>query len=167
MLLQPPEPCDWEGMGQTEAAVEPMRCDPVLTDRINSFALVSYIPGRLGDFITRLREDLVQGCVARSHVTILPPRPLHVDTNTATEQVRSGLAPFNAFELDMPRIRVFEQTAVVFCEIGKGPGRTVRSARSDESGRLVLRRAVRFPSACHARARDYGRKRCRRFTSEQ
>ena len=97
-----------------------MRCGPVITDRINSFALVSYIPGRLGDFITSLREDLVEGCVARSHVTILPPRPLHVDTNTAAEQVRSGLAPFNAFELDMPRIRVFEQTAVVFCEIGKG-----------------------------------------------
>ena len=109
-----------KGIRQAEAAMEPMRCDPVITDRINSFALVSYIPGRLGDFITRLREDLVQGCVARSHVTILPPRPLQVDTNTATEQVRSGLAPFNAFELDMPRIRVFEQTAVVFCEIGKG-----------------------------------------------
>ena len=97
-----------------------MLCDPDDTDLINSYALVSYIPGRLGDFITRLREDLVTGCVARSHVTILPPRPLHVDPSIAVEQVRSKLAPFNAFELDMPRIRMFEQTAVVFCEIGKG-----------------------------------------------
>jgi 2'-5' RNA ligase len=97
-----------------------MDCDPDFTDPINSYALVSYIPGRLGDFITALREDLVMGCVAKSHVTILPPRPLHVDPRIAREQFRSGLAPFTAFELDMPRIRVFEQTAVVFCEIGRG-----------------------------------------------
>lgn len=97
-----------------------MQCDPDIADRINSYALVSYIPGRLGDFITELREDLVSGCVAQSHVTILPPRPLHADPTIAAEHVRAGLAPFTAFELDMPRIRVFEQTAVVFCEIGKG-----------------------------------------------
>jgi 2'-5' RNA ligase len=97
-----------------------MECDPAITDRINSYALVSYIPGRLGDFITRLREDLVTGCVARSHVTILPPRPLVVDAQIAAEEIRSGLVPFSSFELDMPRIRVFEQTSVVFCEIGRG-----------------------------------------------
>ena len=97
-----------------------MECDPAITDRINSYALVSYIPGRLGDFITRLREDLVAGCVAQSHVTILPPRPLVVDPQIAAEEIRSGMAPFSSFELDMPRIRVFEQTSVVFCEIGRG-----------------------------------------------
>src|SRR3954454_18712899 len=97
-----------------------MVCDPENTDPINSFALVSYIPGRLGDFITTLRQDLVPGCVARSHVSILPPRPLRVDRQTAAEHVRAGLAPFSAFEVDMPRIRVFEQTSVVFCEIGLG-----------------------------------------------
>lgn len=97
-----------------------MHCDPAMTDRINSYALVSYIPGPLGDFITRLRQDLVAGCVAQSHVTILPPRPLHVQTETAAAEVRAGLAPFRSFDLDMPRIRVFEQTSVVFCEIGRG-----------------------------------------------
>ena len=45
---------------------------PALGDRINSYAVVSYIPGALGEFITRLREELVKGCVAQSHVTILP-----------------------------------------------------------------------------------------------
>lgn len=97
-----------------------MQCDPAMTDRINSYALVSYIPDRLGDFITRLREDLVAGCVAQSHVTILPPRPLQVNSQAAAEEVRAGLAPFAPFELDMPRIRVFEQTSVIFCEIGRG-----------------------------------------------
>ena len=43
-------------------------------ERINSYAVVCYIPGALGEFITRLRESLVPGCTAQSHVTILPPR---------------------------------------------------------------------------------------------
>jgi 2'-5' RNA ligase len=97
-----------------------MECDPAFTDPINSYALVSYIPGRLGDFITELRRDLVADCVAQSHVTILPPRPLQIHSQVAAEEVRAGLAPFAAFELDMPRIRVFDQTSVVFCEIGRG-----------------------------------------------
>src|SRR6476660_3657225 len=97
-----------------------MLCDPDTADRINSYALVSYIPGRLGDFITRLRQDLVPGCVARSHVSILPPRSLNIDAQVAAEQIRKGLAPFSSFQLDMPRIRVFEQTSVIFCEIGIG-----------------------------------------------
>ena len=97
-----------------------MHCDPDVTDRINSYALVSYIPGRLGDFMTRLRQDLVAGCVARSHVSILPPRPIHVPPEVAAAEIRAKLAPFNSFELDMPRMRVFEQTSVVFCEIGRG-----------------------------------------------
>ena len=90
---------------------------------INSFALVSYIPGPLGEFITELRRELVPGCVAQSHVSILTPRPLHVSIDVAAEQVRAGLVPFTAFELELPRIRVFEQTSVIFCEVGNGRDR--------------------------------------------
>src|ERR671913_747115 len=94
-------------------------CDPG-EDRINSYALVSYIPGRLGDFITELRQDLVKSCVARSHVSILPPRPLSLPPEIVAEQIRVSLVPFAPFELDMPRIGVFDQTSVIFCEIGRG-----------------------------------------------
>lgn len=96
-----------------------MHCDPN-TDRINSYALVSYIPGRLGDFITQLRQDLVASCVARSHVSILPPRPLNATPEEAADHIRASLMPFAPFELDMPKIGVFEQTAVIFCEVGAG-----------------------------------------------
>jgi hypothetical protein len=96
-----------------------MQCDPA-SDRINSYALVSYIPGRLGDFITQLRQDLVESCVARSHVSILPPRPLNTSPEIAADQIRASLMPFAPFELDMPRIGVFEQTSVIFCEVGAG-----------------------------------------------
>ena len=50
--------------------------DPAAWDRINSFALVSYIPEPLAGFLDRLRQELVPNCFLRAHVTILPPRPI-------------------------------------------------------------------------------------------
>jgi len=107
-----------------------MGCGPDGTDPINSFALVSYIPGKLGDFITQLRQELVQTCVARSHVSILPPRPLK-DMKTpsvaaAAEQVRTTIPAFAPFELEMSAISVFEQTGVVYCDIGRGRDQLVQ-----------------------------------------
>jgi 2'-5' RNA ligase len=95
-------------------------CGPPSTDRINSFSLVSYIPGNLGDFITRLRQELVRDCVAQSHVTILPPRPLFIEPKAAEEEIRERVAPFAPFPIRISRIRVFEQTSVVFADIGEG-----------------------------------------------
>jgi len=36
--------------------------DPAAWDRINSFALVSYIPEPLAGFLDRLRQELVPNC---------------------------------------------------------------------------------------------------------
>ncbi|HYO82639.1 MAG TPA: 2'-5' RNA ligase family protein [Bryobacteraceae bacterium] len=89
-------------------------------DRINSFALVGYIPGALGEFITELRRELVSDCVAQSHVTILPPRPLSADPESAVQDLRVRVAEFSPFEIEMPHIRVFEQSSVVFAEVQRG-----------------------------------------------
>jgi 2'-5' RNA ligase len=97
-----------------------MRCDPQATDRINSYSLVSYIPGRLGEFITRLRQELVFGCVAQSHVTVLPPRPLFIDSHDGELELRERVASFEPFRITIPGIRVFEQTSVVFADISEG-----------------------------------------------
>jgi hypothetical protein len=113
-----------------------MQCDPNV-DRINSYALVSYIPGRLGDFITELRQDLVKTCVARSHVSILPPRPLSVDPDIVADQIRTSLLPFSPFELDMPRIGVFEQTSVIFCEVGTGRDELIELHEAMNTGGLA------------------------------
>jgi 2'-5' RNA ligase len=116
-----------------------MQCGPPDPDRrINSYALVSYIPGKLGDFITSLRQELISACVARSHVSILPPRPLSDPPEVAADQIRATLAPFQPFELDMPRIRVFEQTSVVFCEIGAGRERLFELHDAMNAGALAF-----------------------------
>jgi 2'-5' RNA ligase len=97
-----------------------MVCDPPATDRINSFSLVSYIPGRLGEFITRLRQELVAGCIAQSHVTLLPPRPLSIDPHLAEEELRERVAAFAPLRIVTNGLKMFEQTSVVYVDIGEG-----------------------------------------------
>ena len=55
--------------------------------RLNVFALVIYIPDPLGRFLDDLRRELVPGCNPHAHVSVLPPRPLAVDWQVASEQV--------------------------------------------------------------------------------
>jgi 2'-5' RNA ligase len=87
---------------------------------INSYALVSYLPGPLGRFVDSLRRDLVQGCIAQSHVTILPPRPLPLPPETSAAQLRSKLERFQPFEIEITDIERFETTGVVYAAIGRG-----------------------------------------------
>ncbi len=86
---------------------------------IDEYAVVSYIPGDLGCFITDLRKELVQNCFARSHVTILPPRPL-ADPKAALEQLQEYLQKFRAFDIELPGLEVFHQTSVIYAEITDG-----------------------------------------------
>jgi len=97
-----------------------MQCSPGDGDRINSFALVSYIPDPLGRFLDELRRELVLGCVARSHVTILPPRTLLVPTDTAAEVLQDQLQTYSPFSLELTEISVFASTSVIHLGVGSG-----------------------------------------------
>jgi 2'-5' RNA ligase len=88
--------------------------------RLNVFALVIYIPEPLGRFLDDLRKELVPGCNPHAHVSVLPPRPLAVDWQVASEQVRrcaSGQPPFDA---TLGEIRMFPVTNVIYIELAKG-----------------------------------------------
>jgi 2'-5' RNA ligase len=90
------------------------------SDRINSFALVTYISDRLGDFLTSLRDELIPGSAVRAHVTILPPRPIQGDGITAGQSLRRRIRSYAPFTIEINDIDVFAVTAVVFAEIGIG-----------------------------------------------
>ena len=96
-----------------------MECPPGDGERINSFALVSYIPDPLGSFLDRLRQDLVAGCFARAHVTVLPPRTIDV-LPAAVEQLRTALARAPSFNIELKEVEVFESTSVVYLGVGMG-----------------------------------------------
>src|SRR5215510_2635752 len=87
---------------------------------LNVFALVIYIPEPLGAFLDDLRRELVPSYNPHAHVSVLPPRPLSVDWHTASGQARAlteGSAPF---DIELTSIQVFQQTNVIYVEIGSG-----------------------------------------------
>jgi len=94
--------------------------DPAAWDRINSFALVSYIPEPLAGFLDRLRQELVPNCFLRAHVTILPPRPLSSSPEAAWEVVRNLAPRFAPFEVEMTQLQVFPVSDVIHIDIGRG-----------------------------------------------
>jgi 2'-5' RNA ligase len=95
--------------------------DPAAWDRINSFALVSYIPEPLAGFLDRLRQELVPNCFLRAHVTILPPRPISSSPEAAWETIRNLAPCFPPFEVEMTEVEVFPVSDVI--HVGIGPGR--------------------------------------------
>jgi 2'-5' RNA ligase len=97
-----------------------MVCQPNGAERINLFALVTYIPDPLGKFLDNLRKELVPGCVPHAHVTILPPRPLTSAAWQAEEQIRLATAEMAAFEIDAGDVEVFPVTDVVYIGIRSG-----------------------------------------------
>ena len=88
---------------------------------INSFALISYLPEPLAGFLDSLRCELVPQCKARSHVTILPPRPLVAGLpDTAWHDLNDYLDEFPPFRVDLTSIDVFPGTNVIYLSIGAG-----------------------------------------------
>jgi len=94
--------------------------DPSVRDRINSFALVSYIPEPLAGFLDKLRRELVPNCFLRAHVTILPPRPITTCSEEAWATVRTLAPRFAPFEVEMTSVEVFPVSDVIYVNIGLG-----------------------------------------------
>lgn len=94
--------------------------DPVARDRVNSFALVSYIPEPIAGFLDRLRQELVPNCFLRAHVTILPPRPICSSPEAAWETVRNLVPLFPPFEVEMTQVEMFPVSDVIYVAIGRG-----------------------------------------------
>jgi 2'-5' RNA ligase len=94
--------------------------DPATWDRINSFALVSYIPEPLAGFLDRMRQELVPDCFLRAHVTILPPRPISSPPGAAWDLVRWFAPQFAPFEVSLTSVEVFPVSDVIYVNITAG-----------------------------------------------
>jgi 2'-5' RNA ligase len=94
--------------------------DPVAWDRINSFALVSYLPEPLAGFLDGLRQELVPNCFLRAHVTILPPRPISSTPEAAWGTIRALAPRFAPFDVEMTEVEVFPVSDVIHIGIGGG-----------------------------------------------
>jgi 2'-5' RNA ligase len=94
--------------------------DPAAWDRINSFALVSYIPEPLAGFLDRMRQELVPDCFLRAHVTILPPRPISSSPGAAWDLVRWFAPQFAPFDVNLTNVEVFPVSDVIYVNIAAG-----------------------------------------------
>ena len=94
--------------------------DPATWDRINSFALVSYIPEPLAGFLDRMRQELVPDCFLRAHVTILPPRPISSPPGAAWDLVRWFAPQFVPFDVELTGVEVFPVSDVIYVNIAGG-----------------------------------------------
>ncbi len=97
-----------------------MCADPDQGDRINSFALVSYIPEPLAGFLNRLRQELVPNCFLRAHITILPPRPITAPAAVAAGDLCSMAPRFEPFEVELSNVEVFPVSDVIYVSAGAG-----------------------------------------------
>lgn len=96
-----------------------MHCWPGPADRINSFALVSYIAGPLGLFLNELRSELVPESLAQAHVSVLPPREMDSE-EVAEAQLARTFPTVAPFRVEVTGIEVFESTGVIYVGIGAG-----------------------------------------------
>lgn len=97
-----------------------MSSNPREEGRINLFSLVAYIPDPLGSFLDKLRQELVPTCNLRAHVTVLPPRPIHVETATGCDLVRAGIRDFDRFDVEVKDVDMFSVSSVVYLGLGAG-----------------------------------------------
>jgi hypothetical protein len=87
---------------------------------INQYALVTYLPVGLGCFLDQMRRDLVSQCNARSHLSLLPPRPLLVSPAEAESQIQTLSRVTMPFVVKIDSVAVFPKTSVVYLELSAG-----------------------------------------------
>jgi len=97
-----------------------MAIDPNVRDRINSFALVTYIPEPLAGFLDGLRQALVPNCFLRAHATILPPRPITCSPEHAWDTIRALAPQFPPFDIQLGGVEVFPRSDVIYVSISQG-----------------------------------------------
>ena len=119
-----------------------MNSDPV--DRINSYAVVAYIPEPFSSFLDGLRKELVSDCAARVHLTILPPRPLSGPVDLALEHVCATAAALEPFEVQLEDVEVFPMSDVIYLAVGEGRVRLHQMHAAFNSGGLKFREEYNY-----------------------
>jgi 2'-5' RNA ligase len=111
---------------------------------VNSFALVSYLPEPVAGFFDSLRQELVSGCHAKAHVTVLPPRPLACAPEEAWEMLKENLQDFSPFQLELGEIQVFPITQVVYVSVSQGYRELERMHTALNRGQLQFVEPFRY-----------------------
>lgn len=108
------------------------------------FAVVSYISGPLGGFLSRLRSRLVPGCSLQPHITLLPPRSVPHAPALLSEELEDLAARIPAFEVTLGEVEIFPITDVVYLSVRAGWQELVHSYATLSAGKFRAREAFAF-----------------------
>lgn len=95
-----------------------MSCD----SKTDQYALVAYVQSELGEFVEELRRELhPPHAHLPTHVTVLPPRPLHGTEEQALAMLRELTASIPPFRVELGEVASFMPvTPTVFIRVCSG-----------------------------------------------
>jgi 2'-5' RNA ligase len=105
----------------------------------SQFALVSYIPDPLGNFLDRLRLDLVPGCSPHAHVTVLPPRPISAGEAQAADELMEIAENFSGFDIELGDVEIFPVSKVIYIGLKRGEKELREMYRALNRGAVAFR----------------------------
>jgi 2'-5' RNA ligase len=103
---------------------------------VNSFALVAYLPEPLAGFVNSFRRDLIPGCKALAHVTILPPRSLKYPPMHAWAEISKRLQEFPPFVVTLGEVRVFPVSDAIYLSVERGAAELEKMHLAANCGRI-------------------------------
>src|ERR1700682_2418571 len=98
-----------------------MCSDPNGLDRINSYAIVSYIPEPLAGYLDLLRQEVVPYHFLPPHTTIPPPpprAPISATRRTSGTESCFLARRFSPFKIELTGVEVFAVSAVIYIAVG-------------------------------------------------
>ena len=84
------------------------------------FALVSYTPKPLANWLLRLRRSLPVAPASQPHITILPPRPLTIPLSEAKQTLTARLSSWKSFEVELDGVHVFPSSNILYLDVKDG-----------------------------------------------
>jgi 2'-5' RNA ligase len=113
------------------------------------YAVIAYVPGRLGQFVDQQRDRLNPDyAAALAHVTVLPPRPLDCPPEHAVRILREQCAQWEPFDVAVGDAGMFWPVkSVVYLSLTQGGDQLSGLHQRLNSG--LLARAEPFPFVPH------------------
>ena len=106
--------------GKPDTIGQAMLCPSSAAGKVGQFALVSYIPGVLAQFLDCLRLDLTPKCNPHAHVSILPPRPLVDELKDTIHLAAAHCRQVERFEIGLAELQVFPVSNVIYLGLEYG-----------------------------------------------
>lgn len=111
---------------------------------VSQFALVSYVPGPLSQFLDDLRIRLTPESRPHAHVTVLPPRPVYSDLEELKRRLSPVLRDVYPIQIELGSIKVFPVSNVIYLSIARGESELRTVNRALDQGALRFQTAFSY-----------------------